>query len=82
MKHSQTIRAQRGYPVGRKPKLSRRQFERLESALLNEKDATIAQLAKRFNVAEVTVRQWFPDWRAKTCKEREAFRQSKPFPEK
>lgn len=75
-------RAELGFPAGRRPKLSRRQFERLEAAILKEKDATIAQLAKRFDVAEVTVRQWFPDWRAKTCKEREAFRATKPFPEK
>ncbi len=75
-------RAELGFPAGRKPKLSRQQFGRLEYALLNEKTATVADLAARFKIAEVTLRQWFPDWRSKPQAEREAFRETKPFPEK
>jgi len=75
-------RVELGFPAGRKPKLSLRQFQRLETALLEEKDATVAQIAKRFDVAEVTVRGWFPAWREKTQDERDTFRATKPFPEK
>lgn len=75
-------RAAQGYPVGRSPKLSRKQFEKLDRAIVEEKDATIAQLAKRFRIAEVTLRKWFPDWRNKTPEQRAAFRATKPFPEK
>lgn len=82
MTHAQTIRAARGYPAGRKPKLTRAQFESLELDILERKDATIAALAKKYKIAEVTLRQWFPSWRAKTQEQRDEFRKTKPFPEK
>lgn len=75
-------RAELGYPTGRKPKLSRKQFERLETAIIEETDKTLAQIAKRFDIAEITLKGWFPNWRASTQKERDEFRETRPFPEK
>ena len=73
-------RREKGYRVGRKPKLTARQFDRLEAAILDDKDSSIDQIAKRFKVSTTTIRKYFSGWREKSAEEREAFRAENPLP--
>lgn len=72
-------RREKGFLVGRKSKLSLKQFERMEKMLL-ETTTKVHDIAERFKVSDSFVQKHFPGWRSKTVKEREAWRRAHPFP--
>lgn len=73
-------RREKGYRVGRKPKLSAAQFDKLEHDLIHDKDHTVGQIAKRYKVSTTTIRKYFAGWREKSEAERAAYRAKHPLP--
>lgn len=75
-------RREKGFFVGRKSKLSPKQFEEIEALLLERDDLKVADIAKRYKVAQSTIQKYFSGWRSKTVEQRRRYRMKHPLPAK
>lgn len=73
---------ERGSQVGRKTKLTAKDFEQIEKLLLStrSKPLSIGRIASRFDVTAGAIHLHFPQWRGKTDKERKQWRREHPLP--
>lgn len=72
----------RGSQVGRRPKLTREQWEQIEKLLVSPraKPLSIGRIAHRFRISSSLVNLYFPGWRSKTPAQRKAWRRTHPLP--
>lgn len=73
-------RKELGVPLGRKSRIGRKKFKRMEWLLLNRPRMTIPEIGKEFKLSGSTINHHFPGWRGKTHAERRAWRKLHPLP--
>jgi DNA invertase Pin-like site-specific DNA recombinase len=68
--------------VGRRPKLSKKQYEQMEKLLLSPRahKLSVGRIASRFDVSAALVHLHFPKWREKSIGERKRWRAEHPLP--
>lgn len=71
-----------GSQVGKVTKFTLKQFEQIEKLILSDRahPLSIGRIAARFDTRSSNITYHFPNWRAKTKKERIAYRRAHPFP--